>query len=334
MAEVIGEFFINIWNKSLYNLHMFAYDPEADKFAKDAADKAEADRLAAVKANQEGVSVTPVDPPPVDPATLPHKFNWGHVISKTLTKTITYMIPFIAIVLAVIVSNDMIVYPIPIRIIFFIVTLLLTLFNPMALISIILYYIIKALKINSENNDALKKDPKAKIKKLFPMIFAFLPIKVTVEGLPLWKSIPLGLFIYRPDKLDEIKQTHWNNLINSVKCYKESELSGTEASIDIAKDKFASYDNMQLVLDDVISPDNCLAPTSSSALTPTSSAPVTPTSSSATNPPNPAFTPESSSSSWIIEGASVVATFSRLSSSMVSSSAEITTFFSFDIFTP
>ena len=293
MAEVIGEFFTNIWNKSLYNIHMFAYDPEADKFAKEAAD-----RLAAEAAKAEGVPVTPVDPPPVDPATLPHKFNWGHVISKTLTKTMKFMIPFIAIVLAVIVSNDMIVYPIPIRIIFFIVTLVVTMFNPMALISVLLYYIIKALKINSENNDALKKDPKAKIKKLFPTIFAALPIKVTVEGLPLWKSIPLGLFIYRPDKpedkLDEIKQTHWNNLINSVKCYKPSELSGTEASIDIAKEKFASYDNMQLVLNDVISPDNCIA----STVTPASTNPASST-------PNPATTnPAASSGSSALTGAS------------------------------
>ena len=93
--------------------------------------------------------------------------NPENILNKLWINFRTFVLP---ILFAVIVANDMIIYPVPIRIIFFVFTAALIYLNDIAAFVIVTYYILKALYRSNKNKNSENKE------RIFPKIFGILPI--------------------------------------------------------------------------------------------------------------------------------------------------------------
>jgi hypothetical protein len=124
--------------------------------------------------------------------------------------------PFLALMLAMIVTNELIIYAVPIRIIFFIFTLAICIFSQMAAISLSLYYILKGSYSYYVNN--MTDRPK---KNIMPTIFALLPI-TTYKPMSSFSSFFMYPFTYPKTenaalKLPEVMKGYWQSLVESFK---------------------------------------------------------------------------------------------------------------------
>ena len=104
--------FSNLTNKLKYNLHKAVYDPNANKFIEEQAKKKK-DSTNTTTTDTNGGGGTPSDP---------NKFNTVRLAKKVGNQTLDILkkifFPFIAVMLAMIVTNELIIYAVPIRIIF------------------------------------------------------------------------------------------------------------------------------------------------------------------------------------------------------------------------
>ncbi len=211
-TDTIGgtSFLGNLSNKIAYKANKLAYDPNAEKYAKE---KEEKKKQLAEQKKEKNTSTDTTD------TTDPTKFSVRRFAKKTsdqFVKVITNLLPpFFALMATMVVTNDMIVYSVPVRIIFFIVTLALCLFAPFYSIIIAFVYLFRALYsfyANSGKPDSQKRD-------YLPTIFALLPIKLTIP------ETNLGRFFMYPFtypkteearlKLPKIMETYENDLEKS-----------------------------------------------------------------------------------------------------------------------
>jgi hypothetical protein len=204
----------NFKNKIAYNLHKASYDPEANKFATEQTKKTQE-----VTDNKKEETVT------TDATTDqedPNTFNLKRTMSKVWNQTLYYLrlifVPFIGLMLAMIVANEMIVYSAPIRIIFFIFVIVLCLLSTTTTIGLSLFYILKGGYSYYINNMTDKPN-----KYIMPTIFALLPI---MRNTP--ESSIGALFAYPftypktekgVQKLDEIMKHYYNELVASFKYF-------------------------------------------------------------------------------------------------------------------
>jgi hypothetical protein len=105
----------------------------------------------------------------------PSKISFSRIVKK-IWRYIQLIVekgffPFMACIMAMYVSNEMIMYPAPIRVIFFIVTIFAFMFFQPAAIGLILFYIGKA-GYNYYVNEMIGKEKK----RIMPTLFAWLPI--------------------------------------------------------------------------------------------------------------------------------------------------------------
>ena len=198
--------FSNLTNKLKYNLHKAVYDPNANKFIEEQAKK----KKASTTTTDTNAS-TPSDP---------NKFNTVRLAKRVGNQTLYILkkifFPFIALMLAMIVTNELIIYAVPIRIIFFIVTLAICIYSQTAAISLSLYYIFKGSYSYYVNN--MTDRPK---KNIMPTIFALLPI-TTYKPMSSFSSFFMYPFTYPKTekaalKLPEVMKGYWESLVESFK---------------------------------------------------------------------------------------------------------------------
>jgi len=110
---------------------------------------------------------------------------WKRIVNKGIDKGMQYgalvIVPFIALVMASFVANDMIIYSKFMRIIFFIFTFLMTyLYNDILVVVLPVYYILRTFYRRYLNSVEQQKDPAYDIRKPLK-IYAFLPL---FQGMP------------------------------------------------------------------------------------------------------------------------------------------------------
>ena len=200
--------FSNLTNKLKYNLHKAVYDPNANKFIEEQAKK-----------KKDSTNTTTTDTNASTPSD-PNKFNTVRLVKKVGNQTLDILkkifFPFIAVMLAMIVTNELIIYAVPIRIIFFIVTLAICIYSQTSAISLSLYYIFKGSYSYYVNN--MTDRPK---KNIMPTIFALLPI-TTYKPMSSFSSFFMYPFTYPKTekaalKLPEVMKGYWESLVESFK---------------------------------------------------------------------------------------------------------------------
>jgi hypothetical protein len=203
----------NFKNKIAYNLHKASYDPEANKFAEGQTKKAEEPDKKTTELVTTDATTDQGDP---------NKFNLKRTTSKVWNQTTYYLrlifVPFIGLMMAMIVANEMIVYSVPIRIIFFIFVLILCLLSTTATVGLSLFYILKGGYSYYINHMTDKPN-----KYIMPTIFSLLPV---MRNKPI--SMIGALFSYPftypktengVQKLDDIMKHYYSELVASFKYF-------------------------------------------------------------------------------------------------------------------
>ena len=218
--------FSNIINKAKYKAFKAAYDPKANEFAKEEAkrkqdDEAKKKELAKEKAdNITTDDTTTGDTTTNDTNSDPNKFSTKRFIKNTGNQTWYYikkgLIPFTSLMLAMIVTNEMIIYSVPIRIIFFIFTFAICYIVPFYTIILTIFYIFKGGYSYYVNNMTAR--PK---REIMPTIFALLPV-TTYKPMSSFMAFIMYPFTYPKTeqaaiKLPEIMTQYWEDLKGSFK---------------------------------------------------------------------------------------------------------------------
>jgi hypothetical protein len=195
----------NLKNKLTYKIHNVAYDPNANKFAAERAKKIKEEEE---KKKQEKTDIT------TDNDGDPNKFSFKRVLKKTGNQTLDILkkaiIPFVSLMLAMIIANELIVYSPPIRIIFFIFTFIICLFPPAALI-LGFFYLLKGGYSYYVNH--MTDLPK---REIMPTIYALLPIS-TYQSSSILGSFFLYPFSYpkneiAAEQLPKTMKQYWSDL--------------------------------------------------------------------------------------------------------------------------
>jgi hypothetical protein len=218
--------FSNIVNKAKYKAFKAAYDPKANEFAKEEAkrkqdDEAKKKELAKEKEdNTTTGDTTTGDTTTNDTNSDPNKFSTKRFIKNTGNQTWYYikkgLIPFASLMLAMIVTNEMIVYSVPIRIIFFIFTFAICYIVPFYAIILTIFYIFKGGYSYYVNNMTARQK-----RDIMPTIFALLPV-TTYKPMSSFMAFIMYPFTYPKTeqaaiKLPEIMTQYWEDLKGSFK---------------------------------------------------------------------------------------------------------------------
>lgn len=213
--------FSNLVNKAKYKAFKAAYDPKANEFAKEEAKRKQDEEAKKKEEKKEKTDdKTTGDLTTNTTNSDPSKFNTKRFLKNTGNQTWYYikkgLIPFAALMLAMIVTNELIVYSVPIRVIFFIFTLVICLIAPFYAIILTIFYIFKGGYSYYVNNMTAR--PK---REIMPTIFALLPI-TTYKPMSSFVSFIMYPFTYPKTelaaiKLPEIMKQYWEDLQSSFK---------------------------------------------------------------------------------------------------------------------
>jgi hypothetical protein len=161
----------NLTNKIKYKLFKATYDPDANKYAEQQVQQQQQEQKTKQETNKK------IDQNSTDSTTDPNKFSATRLVKKTVSKTLSIILlglfPFMAIILAMIVSNEMIIYSVPIRIIFFIFVFVICLILPPISIALSIFYLLKggySYYVNHMTNNP---------REIMPTIYNLLPISVS-----------------------------------------------------------------------------------------------------------------------------------------------------------
>ena len=198
----------NLKNKVTYTLHQAVTDPNANEFASSQQESPSSAIIEKVEDDSDYFKLPSTDDP--------NTFDINRMIIKTGNMIIRMIkkgfYPFIALILSMYVTNEMIMYSAPIRLIFFIVTFLIC-YNFMPFLIILVgYYLCKSGYEYYLNQ--LSDGPKTKI---MPTIFALLPLTTDIPDSSLG-----GFFMYPftyPKNNKDAKQLPiiMNNYMESLK---------------------------------------------------------------------------------------------------------------------
>jgi hypothetical protein len=230
VADTDKSFFTNLKNKITYKLQSVAYDPKADEYAQKKEEKSAEEKVkkTAEIGEKDVDDTTDKELTPNEQAAQAYEnakgavsgLNFRRLASTTygeFMRTIKkYIWPFIALMLAMIVANEMIVYSFPIRIIFFIFTIWMVLTNNLVSTLLPIFYILKGAYSYFTNN--MTDGPKQRI---MPTIYALLPI-TTYKPTSKLGSFLLYPFTYPKTEggtieLPEITKDYWKKLVDSFK---------------------------------------------------------------------------------------------------------------------
>jgi hypothetical protein len=204
----------NLKNKITYNIYNAVKDPNANKFA------IERDKKRKEEENKKTLESTNKSDTTDDSNSDSTNFSIKRVGKKVGNQTLDILkkafIPFLAIMLAMIVSNEMIIYSVPIRILFFIFTFCVCYFVKSLCILLGVFYVFKGGYSYYINN--MTDRPKQEI---MPTIYALLPIS-TYKPTSSLVSFLLYPFTYPKTVEGEVQlpktmKSYWNDLEKSFK---------------------------------------------------------------------------------------------------------------------
>jgi hypothetical protein len=201
----------NLKNTVRYNIHKKVYNPDANKFAK------EQDSKNAKKAEEEKVEKKDKDEKTTElkeakeakSKQLTVKNVAVNVTTKVFSILAIILIPTMSILSAMLITNDMIMLPIMMRLIIFIAVIILFSINPFYSGGTLLVYIIKELHDRFTSGD----------KKYAPRIFALLPITTKPAETNFGGFFKWPFFYPKSEasiqKLDKIGTSYLEELSNS-----------------------------------------------------------------------------------------------------------------------
>jgi hypothetical protein len=208
----------NLQNKLTYNILNAVTDPKANEYAKQQQDIADKKKQEEENKKKEEATEKEGDP---------NKFSTTRLLKKVTSQT-SFILrqvfnPFVALMLAMIVANEMIVYSAPIRVIFFIFTFIICLFLPFYTIILAIFYILKGSYSYYVNNMTDRPN-----RNIMPTIFALLPI-TTFKPQSSFGAFFMYPFTYpktelAEQKLPEIMNDYWLQLISSFKNFDKFKL--------------------------------------------------------------------------------------------------------------
>ena len=204
----------NLTNKVKYHAHKATYDPDANNFVKaqtQTQTQTQTQAQVQTTSDEETLSNTSTVNDNANPNTFNTKRFFTKIGSQLLAILKKGIFPFLALMIAMIVTNDMIVYSAPIRIIFFIFTFLVCYFVTHFTILLGLFYLLKGGYSYYYNN--MTERPK---KDIMPTIFALLPI-TTYKPMSSFSKFFLYPFTYpKTDqaeiKLPQLMKEYWDKL--------------------------------------------------------------------------------------------------------------------------
>jgi hypothetical protein len=211
-------FLSNLKNTVKYKAHKAVYNPDANKFAENQKaineqnKKEEEQKKQLEEQNKENAT---------DTTELSVGLVFNETISQIKSLAAKIIIPFIALLIAMFVANDMIIYPRPIRLIAFIVVLLFCTLLPFYMGIFILYYLLKVVYAWYKRH--LSDKGNSSHHQYMPTIFTLLPITTSNA------CSAFGRFFYYPinypkfdknayetgGKLKEIMNNYLGDLISS-----------------------------------------------------------------------------------------------------------------------
>jgi len=223
----------NLKNKIAYKIHTAVTDPEAEEYAKarqqstiEGADETGAPTDTSATVATDSKTENTSKPPIGDPNTFSITRILTNLWDNVVTAVTVGFLPMVAIILAVLIANEMIVYTPVIRAVFFVFTFIICyLFTPF-LVALSCYYIGRTGYAYHINN--MTDQPKV---DGLPHIFAFLPLmpytitseKRTIRDFflsPFYYLIPTQID-YDKDrsKLTSLMNTYYDSLKESFKYY-------------------------------------------------------------------------------------------------------------------
>ena len=162
----------NITNKIKYKLFKATYDPDANKYAEEQQQQEQQEQQ---QTKQEINKKT--DQNSTDGTIDPNKFSVTRLAKRTASQTFKWLlfglVPFLAFTMASIVTNELIVYSVPIRIIFFIFVATICLIIPPVSVGLGIFYVFKggySYYVNHMTNNP---------REIMPTIYNLLPISVS-----------------------------------------------------------------------------------------------------------------------------------------------------------
>jgi hypothetical protein len=230
VADSDKGFFTNLKNKLTYNIQSLAYDPKADQYAQKKEEQKieQKAKIEEKKGEKDTDDTTDKELTPEEQMrqagnqlnAAKDSVNWRRLAKTTYDEfksTVKkYLWPFISVMLAMIVANEMIVYSVPVRIIFFIFTIWMVMTHKLTSTLLPIFYILKGAYSYFTNN--MTDGPKQII---MPTIYALLPITTYKP------TSALGRFFIYPFnypktesgaiQLPEITKDYWKKLVESFK---------------------------------------------------------------------------------------------------------------------
>ena len=217
-AEGNDSIWTNLKNKVSYKIYNATTDPNANKFATERAKKKKEDDIKKESASNK--SNTTDDVNNTDPNSFSAKRLAKKVGNQTLDILKKFFIPFVALMLAMIVANEMIIYSVPIRIIFFIFTFLVCYFAKGLCIILGIFYILKGSYSYYINNMTDIHNQNQKV-EIMPTIYALLPITVYKPTSSFWRFFYYPFTYPKSDvaaaQLPKTMEKYWNDLQKSFK---------------------------------------------------------------------------------------------------------------------
>lgn len=193
-------FLTKIKNNFVYKINNAINDPDANQYAKEKLDKEKEKEEQNKKPQEPVITEKYEDPNPTDDGN-PDEISFSRIVKKiwNYIKLIFEkgFFPFIAIILAMYVANEMIVYPAPIRVVFFIFVFVLCFLFKHVTILLGFFYLCKSGYDYYINNMAGGEK-----RRIMPRIYALLPVTTYRSESPL-TAFFLSPFQYPKSKKDE-----------------------------------------------------------------------------------------------------------------------------------
>jgi len=180
------DFLTKLKNKVKYSINQLVDDPDAQKYAEDIL-KEEKEKEKEKQKNKKDTFTTDTDTESTSDADTSNASNASNASNMSLTqvlgaddapswvKSLLYVIQYLLIPLpiAMFIANEMIMYSMPIRLIFFVLTFTICVISAPIAAAFVLYYLLRALYSYYNNNHT--ENPKISWR---PKIFAMVPITV------------------------------------------------------------------------------------------------------------------------------------------------------------
>lgn len=193
-------FLTKIKNNIAFKINNAINDPDANQYAKEKTDKEKEKEEQNKKPQEPVITEKYEDPNPTDDGN-PDEISFSRIVKKiwNYIKLIFEkgFFPFIAIILAMYVANEMIVYPAPIRVVFFIFVFVLCFLFKHVTILLGFFYLCKSGYDYYINNMAGGEK-----RRIMPRIYALLPVTTYRSESPL-TAFFLSPFQYPKSKKDE-----------------------------------------------------------------------------------------------------------------------------------